>query len=613
MAGSDMEEELGRDDSSRPKVPLWTSAAWTFGLIWENHRKMLIAATGITLLRGLLPAGLALTVREFINAANAGITDSGGERDRLIFWFVLGLFAALAETLCLLLNNLISSRLKDQINTRFTVDILRKAARKPLSFFEDPRQREMIGRATAGASGRASTFVQAAQGGITQTIQAAGLVAVLFYIEPLVLLIVGPVAIPFLIYQWRLAKRRYLVSRNRSFRKRKSSYFSSLLTSPRTVAEVKLFGIAGYIVDSFEVFIRQFQEENWSLAKRNFSGTVVFSVASILVFNVVVFRVAIRTLTGTATIGDLAIFGGAAVRLRLTIERAIKNQTTALEQILYLDDLRIFLNSPDEKTREESVPHGGRVEFRNVFFTYPGGSEPVLSDFSLTVEEGETLAIVGPNGAGKTTIVKLLTGLYEADGGEILVGGAPVGDISKNDLRKSLSVVMQHFGMYEATAEENLAYGDWERLRGRSDLVRAVAERVGVREMIEGFPQGFDTGLGRSFGKHEISGGQWQKLALARGFARETPILILDEPTASLDARSELELFGQFTTLARGRTTILISHRFSTISMADRIAVVADGRVIEDGTHAELMARKGEYADLYTLHTKWMNEGRIIE
>lgn len=606
--------DSGREGSPRRDGRIWRSAGWALSLLWTRHRRLLSAMAGITALRGLLPAGLALTARGLIDSAAALLGGSGADRGPLYIWLALGFVVALTEGLSLHMNNLIVNRLRDQVNTLLTVDILKKAARMPLSFFEDERLRETVERARTGASDKVSLFLKASQAALTQAFQALSLIVVLASVEPLALFIVGPVALPFLVFQWRLSKRRYEMKKARTFRQRRTSYFSSLLTGPRTLAEIKLLGIANHLAGSYEKIAVAFNNENWQLEKRGFGGVASFSVATIVVFYAVLLRVILRTVEGGASLGDLAIFGGAAVRLRLSLERAIMNKTNALEHILYIDDLRRFLSSPEEDSAGDGpAPTGGEIEFRDVAFSYPGSTAPVLSNLSLKVKNGERLALVGRNGAGKSTIVKLLTGLYQPDSGEIRIGGVPARSLSKEELRRSISTVMQHFGMYEATAGENLAYGDWERLRDNPDLVRELAARAGVSALIESLPRSYDTPLGRSFGTCELSGGQWQLLALARGFARDTPIVILDEPTASLDARSELEVFRSFAEVSRGRTTILVSHRFSTIAMADRIAVIEDGRVIESGSHRDLLSKKGEYAELYRLHTRWMKEGRGVE
>ncbi|MCP4622544.1 MAG: ATP-binding cassette domain-containing protein [bacterium] len=307
--------------------------------------------------------------------------------------------------------------------------------------------------------------------------------------------------------------------------------------------------------------------------------------------------------------GDVAIFGGAAIRLRISIEFTIINVTNALEQTLYISNLIEFFKikpgiSPTKGLEPSSSR--GEIELKNVLFTYPGSGDPVLKDISLHIEPGETIALVGENGAGKTTLVKLIARLYETDKGSVLFDGHDVRSLSVAHLHNQLSFVFQSFGRYEGTVRDNIALGDCNELMNNSDRIEEIARLANIHDMINRMPQGYDTMLGRTFGEYTLSRGQWQQIALARAFARESTLLILDEPTSNLDAHTEYELFSRFQKLAEGRTTILITHRFSTVSMAERILVMDQGRIIETGTHRELISLRKHYASLYNLHLSRM-------
>jgi ATP-binding cassette subfamily B protein len=260
--------------------------------------------------------------------------------------------------------------------------------------------------------------------------------------------------------------------------------------------------------------------------------------------------------------------------------------------------------------RVEPGPGDGEIELIDVDFTYPGAGKPTLFDVSLHIAPGETVAVVGENGAGKTTLVKLIARLYDPDDGQILFDRINIRDLSTDYLHRTISFVFQHFGRYVATAGDNIAYGDWEALLDEPEAVSQIARAAGIDRMIEAMPQQYETMLGREFGEYDLSGGQWQRLAIARALARRPSLLILDEPTANLDAKAEFQLFSDFKNLAQKRTTILISHRFSTVSIADRIIVMDQGRVIESGTHDALIAQDGHYAMLYDLHHRQMAAAR---
>jgi ATP-binding cassette subfamily B protein len=285
----------------------------------------------------------------------------------------------------------------------------------------------------------------------------------------------------------------------------------------------------------------------------------------------------------------------------------------AVQETLYISNIREFLalQPPAPPPVLASFPPTSRaaIEVRDLRFTYPGAARPALSGISLHIEAGETVALVGENGAGKTTLVKLLAGLYEPDQGCILFDGVDLRELPRDELQRRIAFVFQGFGCYEAPAADNIAYGDWQRLLSDRDSVRQVARLSGVDELIEALPRGYDTPLGKMFGETDLSAGQWQKIAVARAFARDAALLILDEPTSSMDARAEHALFNQFRSLAKGRTTIIVSHRFSTVRMANRIVVLDNGRLVESGTHAELLARDGNYATLYELHQRSRSPG----
>jgi ABC-type multidrug transport system fused ATPase/permease subunit len=278
--------------------------------------------------------------------------------------------------------------------------------------------------------------------------------------------------------------------------------------------------------------------------------------------------------------------------------------------MIYITHLRILMHTkPLLHSSEDYVPRECRGEFvlENVSFTYPDANQPALAEISLHIHPGEVIALVGENGAGKTTLVKLISRLYSPTHGSVKLDGHNLEEYSLSYLRRQYLFVFQNFGRYEGSVHENIAYGDWERLMDRPDLVQKLAQSCGIDPTIQALPHGYQTLLGRNFGETDLSGGQWQRLAIARAFAREGSILILDEPTSNLDPRAEYQIFRQFQSLAAGRTTILISHRFSTVSMADRIVVLDQGKIVEQGSHTELLTTNGLYSTLYRMQSQRMD------
>jgi ATP-binding cassette subfamily B protein len=407
------------------------------------------------------------------------------------------------------------------------------------------------------------------------------------------------------VFHWRLSKKRFQEEYGRTPQRRWTTYFVSLLTGRQSVAETKLLDLSPHLRGKFGSLMREFRDRDRKLYLRNFYGSSLFAMVTTITFFAVFFRVILKVTAGVLTVGDVAVFGGATARLRFSLEGSIRSLSSALEQTLYISNLIAFFKEKPQLVSGAMVPScatGAEIKLKNVSFTYPGATEPSLQDISLHIRPGETIALVGENGAGKTTLVKLLARLYEPDTGWIEFNGADLRTLSLGDLHKQIGFVFQDFSRYEATASDNIAYGDWRRMSENREKVKEIARQAGVDTLIRSMPAGYETRLGRVFGEYDLSGGQWQKLAIARAFARDASVLILDEPTASLSIQAEYELFCGFHELSRGRTTILVSHRFSTLSIADRIIVMEKGRIVESGSHQELLALAGLYAKLYRLH-----------
>jgi len=597
-----MRLELGR---------LIETCRWALKTTWRTSPGLMLGLGGVVLVRAAVPAGLALAARGLINAAVAA-SKGEGDFQSILNWLSLGFLCALAESLTPLANHFLQQRLSDDINLTVTSDVLRQAVALDVASLEDPRFQDTIERAQQDTAGAFSTVIRDLQTICADGLQVAVAVVILMYLEPLVIVVMCPFALPYLYYRWRTAKVRYAEEGQWVTRRRWTRYFVSHLTGQKSAAETKLLGLGPLFLKRFREHMTQLRDRDRVRYRKDFASSSVFTFLTTVGFYVLFARVALQVVGGVLTVGDIVLYAGVATRLRLTLERLIAAISGVTEQALHLGNLKTFLQeSPRLSSDGGLIPSGrGEVELTDVSFTYPGSSAPALSGVSLHIKPGEVVALVGENGAGKTTLIRLIARLYEADKGSICLDGVDVKDLSIDHLHQSIAFLSQAFGRYEATAADNIGYGDWQRILNDRDRIRDTAISAGCHDIIEAMPQGYDTRLGRMFGEHDISGGQWQKLAVARTLARDAALLILDEPTAHLDARAEYELFCHFRDLARGRTTILVSHRFGTLAMADRILVLDRGRIVESGVHEELISLSGTYAKLYNMHRMQTMEER---
>jgi ATP-binding cassette subfamily B protein len=500
---------------------------------------------------------------------------------------------------------LLDGMLAERVSTGSSVRLMEHAATLDLEDFEDAEFQDQLERARRQTSGRMTLMSQLfsqAQDLVTVASLAAGLIVFAPWL--IVLLVVA--LVPAFLGEAHFNAKSYSLDFGRTPERRELDYLRQTAASVETAKEVKIFGLNGFLIDRYRRLAASFYDANRRLALRRAGWGGLFTTIGTIGYYFAYAYIAWRTLTGEFSVGDLTFLAGSFRRLRTLLESLLSGFSSVAGQALYLDDLFTFFEvRPEIHSPADPLPFPRPIRegfvFEDVGFIYPGAERWAVRHLSFTLKAGEVVALVGENGAGKTTLVKLLTRLYDPDEGRILLDGRDLRDYGLDELRGSMGVIFQDFVRYNLPAGDNIAVGRVEARDDRERITRA-AHRSQADEVIAHLPGGYDQMIGKRFKNGvELSGGEWQKIAIARAYMREAEVLILDEPTAALDARAEYEVFRRFKELSAGKTAVLISHRFSSVRMADRILVLADGKVEAQGTHEELLAQQGRYAELFEL------------
>ncbi|KAA9166926.1 ABC transporter ATP-binding protein [Amycolatopsis acidicola] len=574
-------------------------------LTWQASPVMTVVIVLSTLVSGLLPTVTAYVAKLLLDSVVAAVQGHGTTaRIVEVAAFQLGIFTATAVTTAL--TNVAQQLLQERMTLTIRHQVMAHAARLDLAFFEGSESYDLLRQASQEAPSRPVSMMTSALGLVRTGVTFASMVALLVSVNPLLAFVALLAPVPAFISQSKYGGRAFMLALYISPIRRRMDYLSSLVTTDTYAKETKLFGLGPYLVDRFKRLGQTYYARERKLTtKRNLVGTS-WSLLSTVAGSGIALYIALEAVAGRLTIGDLALYTSAATAVQTAVQGLFTGFTGMYENNLYLDTLYQFLGTepaivaPVEPRRMPEKVRG-HVRFEDVSFSYPGAAEPALDGVSFEIRPGETVAVVGRNGAGKSTLIKLLCRLYDPTAGRILLDGNDIREFDPDELRSSISAMFQDYVTYQGTAAENIGLGELDGLDDRERIADS-AHRAGAAERIERLPKGYDSPLGRWFDQGvSLSGGEWQKVALARAFMRDAPLLILDEPTSALDAQAEHDLFTRLRALAAGRTTLYISHRFSTVRQAEQIMFLEQGKLVEHGTHDELMAVGGHYADLFTL------------
>ena len=588
---------------------------YIFKLVWETRPWILFAMLFFAIIEGIMPVVKALVAAEILNRlADAYVAATSGTPidfdvilKPMILQFVLIFVSSIISTLDAMVNRISGELVVNTVKLK----IMNKAKNVDLASFDDPEFYTKLENASREASMRPIGIINATFSQLCALISLVSFVVVLWGVSPWAPALIIALALPSAIVNFIYRRKNWSYMRYRSKDRRQLSYYSDVMTSKDLAKEIRMFGLSEFFTDKYKNTFKKY----FAGLRKMFVGeggwNALFAMLTAVVNCGLFLFIARGVVNGTSQVGDYSLYTGALNSISGGIRTIVSTTATIYEGTLFIDNLISFIKEPqriiptvkDAAKPERHVAH--KIEFCDVSFRYPGSDHDTIKHFSATIDRGETVVLVGLNGAGKTTLIKLLTRLYDPTDGKILLDGRDIREYDTAALYKIYGIIFQDFGKYAVSVAENIAMSDTDAPIDMERVVRAAKEGS-ADAFINALPKKYDTALMRYFeedGK-ELSVGQWQKLSVARAFYSDSDILILDEPTAALDAIAEQEIYSQFDNLRRDKTTIFVSHRLSSATVADKILVVENGCLVEQGNHSELMKLGGKYAELFTAQAK---------
>ncbi len=597
---------------------------YIIGLVWETNPLILILMTFFCVCEGILPVLGAYISKDLLNAVSdllydgeAGAALAAGNMSfsqliesffgtvvfLLIFYFVYQLLTKIVTRLSSTVNQLAGELVSNHIK----IKIVEKAKTVDLASFDRPEFYEKLENANREAGMRPLGILRATFNIISVLISIVSFAVILIGLHPMAPLVIALMALPGALITYIYRNKQFRYARHRSKERRQMEYFSSLVVNKDMVKEVRIMNLADTFIAKYREAFRKYFAGIKKLVIREGVWQILLALVSLFahfaLFSLIVYRV----MGDGGAVGDYSLYTGALSSISTGVATLVTATATVYEGTLFIDNMMVFMKEEitvvpatvAPKTPKRHAPH--TIEFRNVSFSYPGSERKVIKNVSMTFHAGENIVLVGLNGAGKTTLIKLLTRLYDPSEGAIYLDGVDLREYDVRALYDLFGIVFQDFGKYAVSLKENIAFGDVKR-EMTDEGIREAAKKGNAIEFIENLPAGYDTPLMRFFEENgiELSIGQWQKLSIARAFYKDSDILILDEPTASLDPLAEQEVFNRFADLGEDKISVFVSHRLSSATTADKIVVLEDGAVAEIGTHAELMRAKGKYHHLFT-------------